>query len=92
MRTNARNRLRLAAMIPLLLASTACEKKVLAVAVKPPASLLTCQAEPGPPELPAPGIERDRIVLSYLLAMRAAYGDCASKLSGVRAWAAALPD
>lgn len=70
----------------------ACEKKVLAVAVRPPASLLTCQAEPGAPELPEPGIERDRIVLAYLLAMRAAYGDCASKVAGVRSWADALPD
>lgn len=70
----------------------ACEKKVLAVATKPPARLLTCQAEPGAPELPAPGIERDRIVLAYLLAMRAAYGDCASKVAGVRAWSDALPD
>ena len=65
---------------------------MLAVATKPPASLLTCQAEPGAPVLPVPGIERDRIVLAYLLAMRAAYGDCASKVAGVRAWANALPD
>lgn len=70
----------------------ACEKKVLAVAVKPPASLLTCSAEPVAPEIGVPGIERDRIVLAYLLALRAAYGDCESKVAGVRAWSDALPD
>lgn len=70
----------------------ACERETLAVAVKPPAELLTCSAEPLAPELPAPGIERDQIVLAYLLAMRAAYGDCASKVAGIKGWADALPD
>lgn len=79
-------------MIPLLLASTACEKKVHVKATKPPVTLLTCSAEPVAPELPAPGIERDRVVLAYLLAMRAVYGDCASKVAGVKRWSEALPD
>ena len=69
----------------------ACGPKTLAVAVKPPAELLTCSAEPAAPEIGAPGIERDRIVLAYLLAMRAAYGDCSAKVAGVKAWADALP-
>ena len=79
-------------MIPLLLVSTACEKKVHVKATKPPVALLTCSAEPVAPEIGVPGIERDRIVLAYLLAMRAAYGDCASKVAGIRSWSDALPD
>jgi hypothetical protein len=78
--------------IPLTLLASGCEKKVLAVAVKPPASLLTCSGEPLAPILPPPGIERDRIVTDWLLAMRGAWGDCSSKLAGVRSWADALPD
>jgi len=71
---------------------SACEKKVLAVAVKPPAALLTCAGEPLAPVLPPPGIERDRIVGDWLLAMRAAWGDCFSKVSGTKAWSDALPN
>lgn len=82
----------IAAMIPLLLGSTACGKKISLKATKPPPSLLTCSAEPVAPELPAPGIERDRLVLGYVLALRAAYGDCAANLAGVKAWADALPN
>lgn len=70
---------------------TACGPKVLAVAVKPPPSLLTCSAEPTAPELPTPGIERDKIVLAYLLAMRAAYGDCRAAVDGIRSWSESLP-
>ena len=73
-------------------ALASCGDKVPVKATKPPAVLLTCSAEPVAPELPAPGIERDRIVLAYLLAMRAAYGDCASKVAGVKRWANALQD
>lgn len=81
-------------VIALTLCGTAlasCGEKVAVKATKPPPSLLTCSAEPVAPELPEPGIERDRIVLAYLLAMRAAYGDCASKVAGVKSWADALP-
>lgn len=35
--------------------------------------------------------KRDGATLSYVLAMRAAYGDCASKVAGVRSWAEQLP-
>lgn len=69
-----------------------CGDKVAVKATKPPPALLTCSAEPVAPELPPPGIERDQIVLAYLLAMRAAYGDCSSKVQGIKAWADALPD
>lgn len=100
-------------MIPCALALTACEKKVLAVATKPPAELLACAEEPPPPDIPA--YEWDRILqaptvalavemmrkiagardvptLDYILAMRAAYGDCKSKVAGSRAWADRMPD
>lgn len=69
-----------------------CGDKVPVKATKPPPSLLTCAAEPRPPELPPPGLERDRIVLAYVLAMRAAWGDCSAKIAGVKSWADALPD
>ena len=35
--------------------------------------------------------KRDGATLSYVLAMRAAYGDCASKVAGVKTWAETLP-
>lgn len=92
MRTNV---LRTLPVIAVILSSpvlTACDKAVAVKATKPPPELLTCQAEPATPDLPDPGIERDRLVLGYVLALRAAYGDCAAKVSGVRAWSDALPD
>ena len=87
----ARRMLLAIALTPLLMASAACGPKRL-VATKPPSDLLRCSAEPLAPELPAPGIERDRIVLAYVLAMRAAYGDCAGKIAGIKAWSDALPE
>lgn len=68
------------------------------MATKPPVENLSCAAEPRAPSLPPrDGTEvtekaRDTLTLAYLLAMRAAYGDCASKVAGVKAWAEALPD
>lgn len=91
MRTNARLLRQAALLILCATGLTACGPKVAVKATKPPPALLTCSAEPVAPELPVPGIERDRIVLAYLLAMRAAYGDCASKVAGVKSWADALP-
>jgi hypothetical protein len=79
-------------MILSSLVLTACDPKPLAVAVKPPPELLTCSDEPEAPELPAPGVERDNLVLGYVLAMRAAWGDCKSSVDGIRAWSEALPD
>lgn len=88
---NARVMLRMAAPILLLTVCGACAPKPLAVAVKPPPELLTCADEPVAPEVGDPGVERDRIVLGYILSLRSAWGDCSAKISGVRAWADALP-
>ena len=71
---------------------TGCAPKRIAVAAKPPAALLTCADEPEAPSLPAPGIERDRIVLDFILALRGSYGDCKASVDAIRAWADALPD
>lgn len=78
-------------MTPLMLSLAGCGPKVIAVATKPPPELLTCADEPLAPILPSPGIERDRIVADWLLAMRAAWGDCSAKVQGVKAWADRLP-
>lgn len=78
--------------IPLLPLLSGCEEKVIAVGVKPPPALLTCAGEPLAPILPPRGIERDRIVTEWVLAYRAAWADCASKIAGVRKWADTLPD
>lgn len=56
------------------------------VVVLPPAELAVCSSEPETPELPAPGVERDRIVLDYVLALREAWADCAAKVAGLKAW------
>lgn len=69
-----------------------CGPKAIAVAVKPPPELLTCSGEPETPVLPAPGIERDRIVGDWLLEYRAAWGSCKSAVTGLKAWADALPE
>lgn len=84
----------LIAMTSCALALTGCERKVLAVATKPPANLLSCAGEPVPPSLPGRDQQdaRDALMLDYALALRSAWGDCASKISGVRRWADALPE
>lgn len=35
---------------------------------------------------------RDEMTLAYVLAMRAAWGDCLAKVAGVKEWADRLPD
>ena len=63
------------------------------VIVAPPAELTTCAAEPQAPDLPAldgtSAVQRarDEMVLAYILALRSAWGDCAAKIAGVKAWA-----
>lgn len=58
----------------------------------PPADLATCAGEPQAPDLPrADGSVdiqrlRDLLTLNYVLALRGAWGDCASKVDGLRAW------
>jgi len=55
---------------------------------KPPAALLRCADEPVAPDLPGRGLQdqRDMLMLDYVLALRSAWGDCSSKVAGVRAW------
>lgn len=52
----------------------------------PPVELTSCAGEPETPVLPAPGVERDRLVLTYILDLRRAWGDCYSKVAGLKAW------
>lgn len=79
------------AMIPFALALTGCGQTRVET-VKPPLTLLTCADEPVAPALPDRDQQtaRDRMTLEYILALRAAWGDCAAKVSGVRAWSEAL--
>lgn len=77
--------LRLAATIPCALALTACGD-VQPTLILPPVELTHCADEPAAPELPEPGLERDRIVLDYILAWRSAHGDCKAKVDGLKAW------
>lgn len=75
----------------------ACGERVR-IAV-PPAELLQCADAPQAPNLPAIDWtapvdqikpvqrERDVTTLSYVLSLRSAWGDCAGKVSGTRAWA-----
>lgn len=62
-----------------------------------PAELTTCAAEPLAPALPAldglSGAERDQVqaardalVLTYILSLRGAWGDCKAKVDGAKAW------
>jgi hypothetical protein len=72
---------------------TACEPKQIEV-VKPPVALTTCADEPQAPLLPNRDqqAERDRLTLDYILGLRSAYGDCKSKVAGVKAWSEGLGD
>lgn len=70
-----------------LLALAACGQPTPVVLTPPPA-LLSCADEPTPPNLPTPERqrERDEMTLAYILALRSAWGDCRSKVDGVREW------
>lgn len=65
----------------------ACGQKE-AMVLTPPADLLRCADAPAVPELPPPGIERDRATLALWLAEREAGADCRGRLAGVAAWVA----
>lgn len=75
----------------LLVTLTACEPKRIEI-VKPPVALTTCADEPQAPNLPARDqqAERDRLTLDYILGLRSAYGDCKSKVAGIKAWSDGL--
>lgn len=84
--------MKMRAMLPaavLILSSpglTACGEKVrLAL---PPVELTTCADEPLAPELPGQDMQaaRDALMLGYVLALRAAWGDCRAKVDGSKAW------
>lgn len=67
---------------------TACGQPDRVQIVKPPAHLTTCADEPEAPIIPGQELqaERDRMVLEYILGLRSAWGDCAAKVAGIRAW------
>lgn len=75
-------------MILSSLSLTACGQTRPVIA-KPPVALLSCQDEPTAPDLPGRDQQdaRDRLTLEYLLSLRSAWGDCSSKVAGVKAWA-----
>ncbi len=77
--------------IPFAMGLTACEPKRIE-AIKPPANLLTCADEPVAPDLPPQEqqAERDRLTLEYLLGLRSGWGDCRSRVDGLRAWSDGL--
>lgn len=72
---------------------TACGQARPVIA-KPPVALMSCQDEPTAPDLPSRDQQdaRDRLTLDYLLSLRSAWGDCSSKVAGVKAWADSLND
>lgn len=74
--------------LPLL---TACEPKRIEI-IKPPVALTECADEPQAPDLPPreQQAERDRLTLDYIFGLRSAWGDCRSKVDGIRAWSEAL--
>lgn len=82
--------------LPALLALAACgqDRPVL---ILPPAELAQCSDEPQAPDLPRIDWEsvetaqpvvkaRDAMMLTYVLAMRSAWGDCRAKVEGLATW------
>ena len=84
-------KLRAIALTPLLMVCAACGHDRVRL-VLPPAELATCADEPLAPDLPArDGTEavqraRDTLTFDYVLGMRSAWGDCRSKVDGLKAW------
>jgi hypothetical protein len=62
------------------------------VVVKPPPELLSCQAEPIAPVLPAHDQQaaRDMLIGVYVLALVEAGQDCRSRVDALKVWAGAL--
>ena len=77
--------------LPVLLGLSACGAPNVRIA-QPPLDLLQCADEPTAPSLPerdgtdATQLARDVATLSYILGLRSAWGDCSSRLAGIRAW------
>ena len=86
--------LRMTATILCALLMSACDHHVRIAT--PPPEYLTCAGEPMAPSLPerdgtvATEVARDIATLGYVLGLRSAWGDCAAKVAGVRAWAAGV--
>lgn len=89
-------KLHLAAMILCALALTACGPERPRIAL-PPADLASCADEPLAPDLPgvnwatieaakAASRARDTATLGFILSLRSAWGDCKSKVDGLKAW------
>lgn len=79
------------ALVVFASALSACSQERVQI-VRPPVSLTQCDDEPTPPELPdrTQQLERDRLVLEYILSLRDAWGDCSAKVDGIRAWSDGL--
>ena len=76
---------RLALLAPFALAACGQPEPLL---ILPPLTLASCADAPAVPELPPPGIERDRVTLALWLAERSAGADCRSKVHGLATWRA----
>ena len=83
-------------------ASIRADAKEPALPPMPPAELLACGAEPQTPPLPTQDWstmakamqvqgERDKIVLTYILALRAWGSDCAGKVKELKSWRLQAP-
>ena len=72
--------------LPLALSLSACGNSKVRV-VKPPIEKLTCAGEP----LVPPGEITDAMVADYMIAQRAAWFDCHTKVEWLRDFFAKLP-
>jgi hypothetical protein len=80
-----------ALILPALFTLSACGTPPVRIAL-PPVELTTCADEPSTPDIPARDgtdavqQQRDELTLAYILGLRSAYGDCKSKVAGIKAW------
>jgi len=68
-----------------LLSLTACGQPIRVGPLPVPERFLTCQPAPPVPDRPAPE-DREGVIARYIVALRAAHGDCESKLGQVRVY------
>lgn len=66
---------------------TGCGQDRVRVAL-PPVELTECAEEPLVPDLPGreDQARRDAMTLEYLLSLRSAWGDCKSRVAGLKGW------